>query len=83
MAETTAPPARRARNLLSSYYGASVAVAKEEEVDDMNIDAAHLCVPAGTPCAQPSHALTSGPHRSSRTRRPGRARTLAATPTST
>jgi len=29
-------PPRRARNLLSSYYGASVAPA--EEVDDMNID---------------------------------------------
>ena len=44
MAEAAAPP-RRARNLLSSYYGASVAVVTEE-VDDMNIDASHLCVPA-------------------------------------
>ena len=29
---------RRARNLLSSYYGASVSAAKDNEVDDMNID---------------------------------------------
>eukprot|EP00908_Phaeocystis_cordata_P021444 Transcript_3797.p1 GENE.Transcript_3797~~Transcript_3797.p1 ORF type:complete len:780 (-),score=452.24 Transcript_3797:188-2527(-) len=31
-------PARRARNLLSSYYGASVSASKDNEVDDMDID---------------------------------------------
>ena len=33
---TGAPPPRRARNLLSSYYGASISSATE--VDDLNID---------------------------------------------
>ena len=36
---TGAPPPRRARNLLSSYYGASVA-SSGPEVDDLNIDGA-------------------------------------------
>ena len=33
---------RRARNLLSSYYGASVAAPAAEEVDDMNIDGSNF-----------------------------------------